>query len=112
MALPEQVPFRLVVVSNRGPYHLIETIEGIKYEKTVGGLTSAVLPVLEKSGGIWVAAGEPGGRHPSPPGSPPFDIHYIELTPGQVEGFYYGVSNGALWPLCHYFLGRVNYDHA
>lgn len=110
MITTDPVPFRLVVVSNRGPYHLSETNNGLKYEKTVGGLTSAVLPILEKSGGIWIAWGEPGGRHPSPPSSPPFEMHYIELTPGQVEGYYYGVSNTAFWPLCHYFLGRVNYD--
>jgi trehalose 6-phosphate synthase len=29
-----------------------------------------------------------------------------------VRLFYQGFSNGALWPLCHYFLGRVRYDRA
>lgn len=112
MTVPVELPFRLVVVSNRGPYHLHEVNGELKYEKTVGGLTSAILPVLERSGGVWVAWGEPGGRHPNAPAKPPFDLHHIELTPDQVNGFYYGVSNSALWPLCHYFLGRVHYDHA
>lgn len=111
MTIPEQEPFRLVVVSNRGPYQLHEANGRFRYEKTVGGLTTAVLPVLEKSGGVWVAWGEPGGRHPNAPGRPPFNLHFVELTSDQVNGFYYGVSNGALWPLCHYFLGRVHYDH-
>ncbi len=103
-------PNRLIVVSNRGPYHLTEVGGELKYETTVGGLTSAVLPVLENRGGVWIAWGEPGGRHPNAPGRPPFDMHLIELTPDQVDGFYHSVSNSALWPLCHYFLGRVVYD--
>ena len=110
MGTQEEVPFRLVVVSNRGPYRISEVNGQPKYEKTIGGLTTAILPVLEKSGGVWIAWGEPGGRYANAPGRPPFDIHNIELTPDQVSGFYYGLSNGALWPLCHYFLGRVNYD--
>lgn len=111
MAAQTQLPFRLVVVSSRGPYHLRQTENGIKYEKTVGGLTSAILPVLERSGGIWIAWSEPGGKYPNPSGRPPFDIRYLELTPDQVQGFYYGLSNGALWPVCHYFLGRAHYSH-
>ncbi|MBI4786222.1 MAG: trehalose-6-phosphate synthase [Chloroflexi bacterium] len=106
----EPAPFRLVIVSNRGPYHLTEVNGEMKYEKTIGGLATAILPVLENSGGVWISGGNPGGRHPNAPGRPPFDLHLIELTDEQVRGFYHGLSNSALWPLCHYFLGRVNYD--
>lgn len=110
-ATPAQ-SFRLVVMSNRGPYHLRATDGNIKYEQTIGGLTSAVLPILEKTGGVWIAWGEPEGRHLSPPGRPPFEMKYVELSPEEVQDFYYGVSNSAFWPLCHYFLGRVEYNHS
>ncbi len=107
-----RAPFRLVVMSNRGPYHFREADGILKYEKTVGGLTTAVLPILEMAGGVWIAWGEPEGHHPGPPGRPPFEMRYVELSPGEVDDFYYGVSNSAFWPLCHYFLGRVEYKHS
>ena len=103
---------RLVVVSNRGPFHLHVTKQGLKREKTIGGLVTSVLPMLEKLGGVWIAWGEPEGRHSNAPGRPPFTLRHIGLTPEQVQGYYYGVSNSALWPLCHSFLGRVHYDNA
>jgi trehalose 6-phosphate synthase len=101
---------RLVVVSNRGPYRLRETARGLKYERSVGGLASAVLPVLERWGGVWIAAGRPGGRHPSDRSRPSFDLRYVELPEDKEAGYYSGMSNDALWPLCHYFLGRVRYE--
>src|SRR5512136_242776 len=110
MRAPDQTPFRLIIVSNRGPYRLHVTPSGLKREKTVGGLVSSMLPVLEKLGGVWVAWGDPAGRYPGSPRRSSFDLRYIGLTPDQIEGYYQGLANNALWPLCHYFLGRVHYD--
>ncbi len=103
---------RLIIVSNRGPYHLRITKQGIKREKTVGGLVTSILPMLEKLGGIWIAWGEPQGRYSSSARKPQFDLRYIRLSEEQVNGYYYGLANSALWPLCHYFLSRVHYDNA
>ncbi|MCL4489051.1 MAG: trehalose-6-phosphate synthase [Chloroflexi bacterium] len=105
-----QQPSRLVVVSARGPYRQRVTKHGLRWEKTVGGLVTAVLPVLQRLGGAWIAWGEPEGHHTNLPSGASFDLRYLELTPKQTDGFYYGFSNSALWPLCHYFLGRVHYD--
>ncbi len=101
---------RLIVVSNRGPYHLHVTKQGIKREKTVGGLVTSLLPMIEKWGGVWIARGDPAGRYPGRTGTPSFDLRYIQLSTEQIQGFYYGLANNALWPLCHYFLGRVHYS--
>ncbi len=103
---------RLIVVSNRGPYHLHLTKQGLKREKTVGGLVTSILPMLETARGVWIAWGEPEGRFPGSPKQPSFDLRYLKLTPDQIQGYYYGLANTALWPLCHYFLGRVHYDNA
>lgn len=46
----------LVIVANRAPFRL--TPEGLA--PAVGGLASALLPVLEARGGVWVAAREEG----------------------------------------------------
>lgn len=103
---------RLVIVSNRGPYQLHATRQGLRREKSVGGLVTSVLPMLEQVGGTWIAWGEPAGRHPVPAQQPRLHLRYLSLSAEQVQGHYHGFSNSALWPLCHYFLGRVHYDPA
>ncbi|MGE5139585.1 MAG: alpha,alpha-trehalose-phosphate synthase (UDP-forming) [Rudaea sp.] len=105
-----RLPFRLIVVSNRGPYHLHRTKTGMRREKTIGGLVTSILPMLEMFGGVWVAWGRPEGRYESAPGQPGFDLRYIHLTAAQEQAYYHGLANSALWPLSHYFLGRVRYD--
>jgi len=112
MTTQNKLPFRLIVVSNRGPYQLRVTQHGLKRKKTVGGLVTSVLPMLEMLGGVWVAWGEPAGRYPGSARQPSFDLCHISLTPEQIEGYYHGLANNALWPLCHYFLDRVHYDDA
>jgi alpha,alpha-trehalose-phosphate synthase [UDP-forming] len=106
------LPFRLVVVSNRGPYRLHLTKQGVKRERTVGGLVTSILPMLEAFGGLWIAAGETEGRYPSSTRPRAFGLRYIHLTADQIKGYYHGMANSALWPLCHYFLGHVRYDGA
>ncbi|MGE5265397.1 MAG: trehalose-6-phosphate synthase, partial [Acidobacteriota bacterium] len=110
MTVRARYPFRLIVVSNRGPYSLHTTKQGLKREKTVGGLVTSLLPMIERQGGVWVAWGDPPGRYAGRPGKSGFDLRYIHLTPEQLKGYYQGFSNNALWPLCHYFLGQVHYD--
>jgi trehalose 6-phosphate synthase/phosphatase len=101
---------RIILVSHRGPYKLRPTPEGIKRERTIGGLATALLPLVERIGGVWITSGEPAGRYRMPPRRPTFDLIYLSLTSEQKQKFYYGLSNNALWPLCHSFLGRVHYD--
>jgi trehalose 6-phosphate synthase len=101
---------RLVLVSNRGPYRLYTTRNGVKAERTIGGLVTSLLPMIEQWGGAWIAWGEPEGRYALPVRRPRFDLRYLSLTEEQVRLFYQGFSNNALWPLCHSFLGRVRYD--
>ena len=101
---------RLILVSHRGPYKLRPTPEGIKRERTIGGLATALLPLIERIGGVWITSGEPAGRYRMPTRKPIFELIYLSLTPEQKQKFYYGLSNNALWPLCHSFLGRVHYD--
>ena len=107
-----KLPFRLVLVSNRGPYRLVKSRGGLRRERTIGGLVTSLLPMMEQTAGVWLAWGEPAGRYTLPPKKPRFDLHYISLTPEQIQSYYVGFANNALWPMCHYFLGRVRYDTA
>lgn len=101
---------RLIVVSNRGPYQIQVTKRGVKRERSVGGLVTSMLPMLEQLGGVWIAWGEPAGSFQIPLQRPRFELRQLALSPEQVRHYYQGLSNSALWPLCHSFLGRVHYD--
>lgn len=103
----------LVVVTNREPYlhKLVES--GLKVERPVGGLTSALDAVMKVAGGTWVAWGsgsgdrQAGGRIEVPPEHPQYGLRRVWLPPALVDSYYHGYSNQVLWPLCHMTLDRV-----
>lgn len=99
-----------LVVSNREPY--VHTISGseIICQRPIGGLTEALDPVMRASKGTWVAWGsgdadrqvvDSRDRVAVPPEKPEYTLRRIWLTEDEVEGYYNGFSNEALWPLCH-----------
>ena len=102
---------KLIVVSNREPYNL-ETDRGRgKLEKTVGGLVSALEPVLRKNGGVWVCWGRHGQKTPLETRiTNNFLIKQVPLTSKDVSEYYYGFSNETLWPLCHMFINRTRFN--
>ncbi|MDH4100459.1 MAG: trehalose-6-phosphate synthase [Nitrospirota bacterium] len=101
---------KLVIVSNREPYVRRKG----KLEKTAGGLVSALDPIMQKNGGIWIAAGS-GERSPVgdstkttvPPDAPAYVQKSIWLKEAYENNYYHGYSNRFLWPLCHMTLDRV-----
>ncbi|MDN5348222.1 MAG: trehalose 6-phosphate synthase/phosphatase [Clostridia bacterium] len=108
---------KIFVVSNRGSYTLKETENGIVTVPSVSGLVSAVEPVLKQQGGVWISWGgrEAGPqtkavRLPIPQDNPLYYFHEVLLTPEEIQNYYHGFTNRALWPLCHYFLERCTYD--
>ena len=100
----------LVVVSNREPYvHFVENDE-IHWKRTVGGLATALDPVMQAVGGYWAAHGsgeadaevtDENGQVRVPPDDPRYTLQRIYLSKEESEGYYYGFANQALWPLCH-----------
>lgn len=102
--------YRFIVVANREPFiHRYEG-EGIKVVKPASGMATAIDPIMDASGGTWIAhgAGEADrvvvdefDRIAVPPDDPKYTLRRVWLTKEQEEGFYYGLSNEGLWPLCH-----------
>ena len=99
-----------LVVSNREPY--IHTMSGNKVmcNRPVSGLTEALDPVMRASKGTWVAYGsgdadrkvvDAHSRVAVPPERPEYTLRRVWLTKEELEGFYLGLANEALWPLCH-----------
>ncbi|HXV78051.1 MAG TPA: trehalose-6-phosphate synthase, partial [Candidatus Polarisedimenticolaceae bacterium] len=114
------LPKRFVVVSNRLPYQLDMTDGEVRFKRGIGGLVTALDPILSLTGGTWV--GWTGSYDRLPPrvevqadgtGQRPYDLVPVRLDPRQVEQYYLGYSNRCLWPLFHYFQEHCefNRDH-
>lgn len=108
----------LVVVSNRQPYsHNYEDGE-VTVSRPAGGLTAGIDPVMRRTEGTWIAWGDgdadfevaEDGRVRVPPDDPAYTLSRVELSESDLEGYYYGYSNQALWPLCHGMIYPVRCD--
>ncbi len=102
---------KLVVVSNRQPYSHVHGEDGsLRVTRNAGGLTVALDAVARALGGVWVAHGsgdadrevtDEHDRVPCPPARPAYLLRRIWLGPVDHARYYSGLSNSALWPLCH-----------
>ncbi len=103
---------RFVVVSNREPYEHKWSAEvgETTVSRPAGGLTSALDPLLQALGGMWVAWGsgeadadtvDADNRIQVPPEDPRYTLRRVWLTHHDIHRYYLGYSNQFLWPLCH-----------
>lgn len=98
---------RLVVISNR----VASVDEG---QAAVGGLAVAVLAALQETGGIWF--GWSGETRKDRQHRPDLKIKgeltfaTVDLTTRDVNEYYNGFSNSALWPLLHYRLDLAHFQ--
>ncbi len=102
---------KLVVVSNRLP-PLPEGRGASSRAQEVGGLVSALLGALDSGGGgVWFGwSGRPGQSGRGAAVSWEHGKNCIlgfDLSDREIEGYYNGFCNRALWPLLHSFQGRV-----
>jgi trehalose 6-phosphate synthase len=102
--------YQLIVVANREPY--IHRYDGrrIMCTKPASGMASALDPIMRACGGVWVAHGSGNADRRTvdkrdcvrvPPEDPSYTLRRVWLTKDQEDGYYYGLSNQGLWPLCH-----------
>ena len=90
---------QLVVVSNRLP---VRRDDDGSWRIAAGGLVTAMRPVMERSGGVWVGwDGGDGGVPETIEELPSVRIGDVQLTEDEVEAYYHGFSNRTLWPLVH-----------
>jgi trehalose 6-phosphate synthase len=101
---------QLVVVSNREPYMHQFQNGTPQLIVPAGGLVTALDPVLQVVGGLWVAHGagdadrqtaDAQGRLRVPPATGAYTLRRVWLTKEEEQGYYYGLSNEGLWALCH-----------
>jgi trehalose 6-phosphate synthase/phosphatase len=116
-------PSRLLIVSNRLPFTVVERDGELTIEPSSGGLVSglaAYLDAVGASGGptpdyLW--AGWPGGtvHETAKPrlkelAQSRFNAYPVFLSKEEMENFYYGFCNSTIWPLFHYFPSYAVYE--
>ncbi|MGH8566573.1 MAG: trehalose-6-phosphate synthase [Gammaproteobacteria bacterium] len=109
---------QIVVMSNREPYMHQFQGDTPRIIRPAGGLVTALDPVLQACGGLWVAHGagdadrvtaDAHGRLTVPPDDARYTLRRVWLTREEEQGYYYGFSNEGLWPLCHLAHERPNF---
>jgi trehalose 6-phosphate synthase len=101
---------RIVILANREPYMHVKGPNGNKVIHPASGLVTALEPVMRACSGVWVAHGSGSAdretvdikdRIPVPPGEGSYLLRRVWLTEQEEKGYYYGLANEGLWPLCH-----------
>ncbi len=106
--------YRLLAISNRLPDPRASEANAEDRKKNVGGLVSALEPVLVSRNSIWLGWSGRSSRSetPGPVGLaddvvPP--LAWIDLPQEWAQKYYQGFSNSSLWPLFHASPGRVRF---
>jgi len=102
--------YQMIVVANREPYIHRFAGDSIECIRPASGMAAALDPIMRAAGGVWVGHGsgdadratvDQSNRVAVPPEDPAYTLRRVWLTKEEEEGYYHGLSNGGLWPLCH-----------
>ncbi|MBO0594763.1 trehalose-6-phosphate synthase [Nesterenkonia sp. E16_7] len=102
--------YDFVVVANRLAVNHVTNEDGTTgWERSPGGLVTALAPLMESSEGAWV-----GWHGAADDVLEPFDHGDMHLVPvplssDDIEDYYEGFSNGTLWPLYHDVIARPDF---
>ena len=110
---------RFIVVANREPYLHRYVGNRIECVPPVSGMVSALDPILRACGGTWVGHGSGTADRKTvdsrdhvqvPPDNPSYTLRRLWLTKEEENGYYNGLCNAGLWPLCHMVFTRPLFD--
>ena len=114
---------RVIIVSNRLPFTVVQEDGEIKFQQSVGGVATGLSACIRSVRGVsslepeylWV--GWPGGNVGDAfkeamkiKARSEFHSHPVFLSEEDIENFYQGFCNRTIWPLFHYFPSYVRYD--
>jgi trehalose 6-phosphate synthase len=101
---------RVVMLANREPYIHEKHGDQVHVLRPASGLVTALEPVMRACSGVWVAHGsgsadrdtvDAADRVRVPPGDESYAVRRVWLSDAEESGYYHGLSNEGLWPLCH-----------
>ena len=100
----------VVVVANRLPVDQVTGPDGeVSYQRSPGGLVTALEPFVAGRGGAWVGWSGAAGNAPEPFDSGGMHLVPVPLSEEEVDRYYEGFSNASLWPLYHDVVEKPEY---
>ena len=110
---------KLIIVSNRVPYNFTKTEKGLTYKRSIGGLVTALDPIMSLRGGTWIGWSGFLKKHKIIEDkvrleinkSANYEIKFVNLSENDINLFYHGFSNRTLWPLFHGFIFQTYYNY-
>ncbi len=111
--------YRFIVVSNREPFQHRAVDGRVECIQPASGMASALDPVMRACGGLWIAHGSGDADRQTvdhrdhvqvPPEAAEYTLRRVWLSKRDEEGYYSGLSNQGLWPLCHVAFTRPMFD--
>jgi len=110
---------QFLLVANREPYQHRFSGGRIECVPPASGVVSAIEPIMQACGGVWIAHGSGTADRRTvdarnclrvPPENPCYTLRRVWLTKEQEDGYYNGLANEGLWPLCHQVFARPVFD--
>jgi trehalose 6-phosphate synthase len=106
----ERADSPVVVVANRLPVDQVTEPDGsTRWQRSPGGLVTALEPFVAGRGGAWVGWSGSAGEAPEPFESGGMSLIPVELSEEEVDRYYEGMSNASLWPLYHDVVEKPEY---
>lgn len=100
----------VVVVANRLPVDQVTEPDGsTRWQRSPGGLVTALEPFVAGRGGAWVGWSGSAGEAPEPFESGGMSLIPVPLSEEEVDRYYEGMSNASLWPLYHDVVEKPEY---
>lgn len=96
---------RIIVAANRLPVHRV----GKGWERSPGGLVSALAPILQRTKGIWIGWTGSADEEMSPFRADGIENVPVSLSAQELDDHYLGFSNATIWPLFHYAIRTPEY---
>lgn len=114
---------RLILVSNRLPFQLVQKEGQVALKQSDGGLVTALKGYFEQQGNadrfqekLWIGSADfpekRWNKYLENPHTESFQIDALFINPKSYNKYYNGFCNATLWPLFHYFPSYVVYDEA
>ncbi|MFQ5575265.1 MAG: trehalose-6-phosphate synthase, partial [Terriglobia bacterium] len=108
---------RLLIVSNRLPVSVVKRPRSLKLQPSAGGLATGLSSFYQSHRSMWVGwPGLPADRLSADEKAEAVeslrarDCHPVFLSRADVDGYYHGFCNRAIWPLFHYFSSFAEYE--
>lgn len=109
---------KTVIVSNRLPVDLKFDNEELIVKSSIGGLATGMKSVHSEGNGMWIGWSGLTEEEIESHQQEKVDLALanekcirVPLTAYDIENYYFGFSNNALWPLFHYFQAYTEFEH-